>query len=80
MFQLGGLEVLLKVTTMKHENIKTTRIIDEATLSYLQILEVRKEKKWEKNSVYFKLFQVITTQDNGSKKKDLDSPRKLESD
>ena len=65
---------------MKHENIKKTRIIDEATLSYLQILEVRKEKKWEKNSVYFKLFQVITTQDNGSKKKDLDGPRKFEGD
>ena len=35
---------------MKHENIKTTRIIDEAILSYLQILEVKKEKKWEKIS------------------------------
>ena len=47
MFQLGGLEVLLKVTTMKHENIKTTRIIDEAILSYLWTLEVKKEKKLE---------------------------------
>ena len=61
---------------MKYENIKSTRIIDEAILSYLQVLEERKEKRWEKNSVCFKLFQVITTQDNGSKK-DLDNPRKL---
>ena len=30
---------------MKHENIKSTRIIDEAILSYLQVLEEKKEKK-----------------------------------
>ena len=30
--------------------------------------------------MYFKFSQVIIIQDNGAKKKDLDSPRKLESD